>query len=154
MQTFEQDDQENKKPQFATPTIAMPPPATPTTPMPMPTIHINIRFNKVSIILPCGKWTDQQLKEAMDVMEKGHTSLMRANKHWNILLTSLSNYLNGKTKAPPGLLPNQKDETIVAWILNMQKCELFITLQQLKLKVEKITWTKSTPLQNGVPKNI
>jgi hypothetical protein len=43
------------------------------------------------------------------------------------------------------LLADPKDETIVAWILNMQKCELFITLQQLKLKVEKVTWTKSTP---------
>ncbi len=141
MQTFEQDDQENKEPPFATPTIAMPPPATLATPMPSPTISINIRPNRVSIVLPCGKWTDQQLKEVMDAMKKGHTFLMRANKHGNISLTSFSNHLNGKTKAktkgPLGLLTNQEDETIVGWISNMQKCELFITLQQFKLKVER-----------------
>jgi len=77
----------------------------------------------------------------MDSMKKGHTSLMKANKHWNISLTSLSNHLNGKikakTKGPLGLLTSQEDEAIVGWILNMQKCELFITLQQFKLKVER-----------------
>ncbi len=86
MQTFEQNDQENKEPQFGTQTIAMPQLATP---MPSPTTLINIRLNRVSIVLPCGKWTDQQLEEAIDAMEKGHTSLMRPNKHWNIPLTSL-----------------------------------------------------------------
>jgi uncharacterized protein YdeI (YjbR/CyaY-like superfamily) len=98
----------------------MPPPTTPATPMPLPTILINIRLNKVSIVLPRGKWIDQELEETMDVMEKGHNSLMRANKHWNIPLTSLSNHLNDKTKAktrgPPSLLTNQEDEAIVAWI--------------------------------------
>lgn len=61
MQTFEQDDQKNKDPPFATPTIAMPPPTTLATPMPSPTIPINIRHNRVSIVLPHGKWIDQQL---------------------------------------------------------------------------------------------
>jgi hypothetical protein len=137
VQTFEQDDLENKEPPFATPTIAMPPPATLVTPMPSPTIPINARPNRVSIVLPGGKWTDQQLEEVMDVMNKRHTSFMKVNKHWNISLTSLSNHLNGKirakTRGSPGLLTSQENETI---ILNMQKCELFITLQQFKLKVE------------------
>lgn len=58
VQTFEQDDQKNKEPPFATPTIAMPPPTTLSTPMPSPTIPINVRPNRVSIVLPCGKWID------------------------------------------------------------------------------------------------
>jgi len=35
----------------------------------------------------------------MDVVEKGVTSLKKANYHWNIPLTSLSNHLNGKTRS-------------------------------------------------------
>jgi hypothetical protein len=80
----------------------------------------------------------------MDVMEKGHTSFMKTTKHKNIPLISFSNHLNGKTKGTTALLINQEDETIVAWILNMKKCDLFITLQQLKLKVENVTRTRST----------
>jgi hypothetical protein len=53
----------------------------------------------------------------MDAMEKGHTYLRKANKHWNILLTSLSNDLNGRTKTRKmGLqcvLKSEKDGAIV-----------------------------------------
>lgn len=44
-------------------------------------------------------WIDEHLEEALDVMKKGVTSLKKANKHWNIPLTSLSNHLNGKTRS-------------------------------------------------------
>jgi hypothetical protein len=120
MQTFGQDDQKNKEPPFATPTLAMPPPTTLATPMPPPTIPINIKLNRVSIVLPRDKWIDQELEDTMNAMEKGHISLMKANKNWNIPLTSLSNDLNGKTKTktrgPTSLLTNQEDEAIIAWI--------------------------------------
>jgi hypothetical protein len=33
----------------------------------------------------------------MDVMERGHTFLKKANKYYNILVTSLSYHFNGKT---------------------------------------------------------
>jgi hypothetical protein len=49
-----------------------------------------------------------------------------------------------------GVLIKVKDGAIVSWVLNMQKTNLFVTLQQLKLKVVKVTQTKSTPFQNGV----
>jgi hypothetical protein len=34
---------------------------------------------------------------------------------------------------------------MVIWVLNMQKASLSITLQELKMKVAKITQTKPTP---------
>jgi hypothetical protein len=33
----------------------------------------------------------------------------------------------------------------------MQECGLFITLQQLKMKVAEVTQTKPTPFKNGMP---
>jgi hypothetical protein len=42
---------------------------------------------------------------------------------------------------------------MVTWVLNMQKVRLFVNLQQLKMKVEKITHTKPTLFWNGVPKD-
>jgi hypothetical protein len=38
---------------------------------------------------------------------------------------------------------------MVTWIINIQKVGLFITLQQLKMKVVKITQTTPNPFQNG-----
>jgi len=35
----------------------------------------------------------------MDAIENGTTSLMKASRHWNIHLTSLSNHLYGKTRS-------------------------------------------------------
>ncbi len=49
----------------------------------------------------------------MDVLENGPTSLKRAIKHWNILLTSLSNHLYEKTRSrklgPIGVLIVKED---------------------------------------------
>jgi len=36
------------------------------------------------------RWTNQQIENAMDVVEKGHMSLRKASRYWNILLTSFS----------------------------------------------------------------
>jgi hypothetical protein len=33
----------------------------------------------------------------------------------------------------------QKDEAMVTWVLNMQKVGLYVTFQQLKMKVVEIT---------------
>jgi len=44
------------------------------------------------------KWTNEALKDAMDVVENGKTSLKKVNRHWNIHLTSLFNHLYGKIK--------------------------------------------------------
>jgi len=39
------------------------------------------------------------LEEAMDAIENGTTSLRKANRHWNIPLTSLFDHLYGKTRS-------------------------------------------------------
>jgi hypothetical protein len=48
------------------------------------------------------------LEKAMDVIEKGTTSVSKASRHQNIPLTSLSNHLYGKTRStkarPIGIL--------------------------------------------------
>jgi hypothetical protein len=65
-----------------------------------------------------GKWTNQQLEDAMDVIERGHTSLRKVNMYWNILFTSLSNHSNGRTRSrkvgPQGVLTKLQDGTIVS----------------------------------------
>jgi hypothetical protein len=93
----------------------------------------------------------------MDVIECGITSLQGANKFQGIPITSLSDHLNGKIESrkiePPCVLIEEKDEVVVAWALNMQKCGLSITLQQLKWKVAKLL--KLNPLHSeiGVPRD-
>jgi hypothetical protein len=81
----------------------------------------------------------------------------KTNKFWHIPIISLSNHLNGKTRSrkqrPQGVLTNQEDGALMAWILGMQKCELSTTLHQLKMKVAKLTETKPTPFKNGIPRN-
>jgi hypothetical protein len=80
---------------------------------------------------------------AMDVVERGDTSLNKAIKYWNILVTSLSDHLNGRTKCrkvgPQGMLTKHEDEAMVTWVLNIQKVGLSVNIQQLKMKVVKIS---------------
>jgi hypothetical protein len=44
-----------------------------------------------------GMWPNETLEKTMDVIERGTHSLRRANKSWNILMSSLVHHLNGKT---------------------------------------------------------
>jgi hypothetical protein len=53
---------------------------------------------------------------------------------------------------PQGVWIKQEDVAIVTWVLNMQIVELSITLQQLKLKVVKVTQTRPTPFRNNAPR--
>jgi hypothetical protein len=91
---------------------------------------------------------------AMDVVERGNTSLKKAINYWNILVTSFLNHLNGKTRSmkvgPQGMLIEHEDEAMVTWVLNMQKVGLFVNIQQLKMKVVEITETKPTPFQSSI----
>lgn len=52
--------------------------------------------NKCNIVNWRGKWTNKALEKAMDVFERGATSLRKANRTSNIFLTSFSNHMNGK----------------------------------------------------------
>jgi hypothetical protein len=85
-------------------------------------------------------WANETLEVVMDVIERGTHSLRKANKLWNISMNSLANHLNGKTKSmkmgPRGVLTNA---IMITWTLTMQECGLSINLQQLKMKVIKLT---------------
>jgi predicted HTH domain antitoxin len=54
-------------------------------------------------------------------VEKGHISLRKAAKYWNIPLISFSNHFNHKTKTgkAQGVLTKKEDATIITWLLKM-----------------------------------
>ncbi len=62
------------------------------------------------------------------------------------MVAPLSNHLNGKTRprkqGTQDVLMNETDTLMVVWMLGMQECGLPITLQQLKIKVVKLTQTR------------
>ncbi len=95
-----------------------------------------------------GMWTTKALEKTMDVIERG-THSMRASKSWNIPMSSLVDHLDGKTRSRKmglgGVLTKEVDEVMVTWTLAMQECELSISLQQLKMKVAKLTQTRVIP---------
>ncbi len=61
----------------------------------------------------------------MDAIENGTTSLKKANRHSNIVLTSLSNHLYRKTrsrKLGPTCVPTkEEDRVVVAWVFLCRK---------------------------------
>jgi len=63
----------------------------------------------------------------MDVVEKGMTSLRKANRLWNIPLTSLSNHPNGRTRTWD-CVNSSKRPNNCGMGLAMQKVGLSITL--------------------------
>jgi hypothetical protein len=95
-----------------------------------------------------GMWTNKALETVMDVVDKRTHSLKKDIISWNILVISIANHLNGKTKSrkmgPKGVLTEKEDAIVIKWTLNMQECGLSISLQQLKMKVVGLTQTKDT----------
>jgi hypothetical protein len=79
----------------------------------------------------------------MDAVEKKTHSSRKANRSWNIPMSSRFNHLNGETRSkkmgPRGVLIEEEDSIVIAWTLTMQECGLCISLQQLKMKVTKLT---------------
>ncbi len=59
----------------------------------------------------------------MDAIKNGTTSLRKASRHWNILLTSLFDHLYGKTRSRKlgliGVLTIEEDHAMVAWVFFM-----------------------------------
>jgi hypothetical protein len=43
-------------------------------------------------------WPNETLKKTMDIIERTHY-LRRANKSWNIPMSSFAHHLNGKTRS-------------------------------------------------------
>jgi len=93
----------------------------------------------------------------MDAIENETISLRKASKDWNIHLTSLFDHLYGKTRfrkhGPASVLIVEGDQVMVVWVFSMQEVGLSISLQQLKMKVAKLTQTRLTPFQKGVPRS-
>jgi hypothetical protein len=62
--------------------------------------------NRIPNVIMQVKWRGQHLENVMDIVVKGHTSLWKAPKYWNIPLTSLLDH--GKTRirkvGPQGVL--------------------------------------------------
>lgn len=54
---------------------------------------------------------------------------------------------------PRGVLTKKKDVAVIKWTLDMQECGLSVSLQQLKMIVAKLTQTKDTSFQDGIPNN-
>ncbi len=92
-----------------------------------------IRVHRCNPLITRSKWTNEALEEAMDIIENGTTLLRKASKHYNIPLTSLLEYLYGKTKSWKhgriGMRTIEEDQVVVAWILSMQEVGLSINLQ-------------------------
>jgi hypothetical protein len=56
-------------------------------PLPQNKNHKSTRTNKNAIINQKNKWTTKALKQVMDAMERGITSLKKTNQFWNIPFT-------------------------------------------------------------------
>jgi hypothetical protein len=79
-----------------------------------------------------GMWINEMLEIAMDVVERWAHSLRRANKSWNIPMSSIVDHLNGKTISEKmglgGVFIEKEDVVVIKWTLNMQECGLSISL--------------------------
>jgi hypothetical protein len=112
------------------------------------------KTNRCNPLITRGKPTYEALEKAMDEIENGRTSLRKVNRHWNIPLTSLFDHLDGKRRSkkprPTSMLTLEENKVVVAWVLSMKEVRLSISLQQLKMKVAKLTQTRPTPFQGKV----
>jgi hypothetical protein len=100
-------------------------------------------LNQIPITSRRHMWTNETLEATMDVVERRTCYLRRANRSWNILLNSLFDHLNGKTRSRKmglgGVLTKKKDIIVVKWTLDIQECGLSTSLQQLKMNIAKLT---------------
>jgi hypothetical protein len=96
-----------------------------------------------------GKWTSEDLEEAMETIEQGTCFLLGVSRIFHMPLSFLSNHLNGCTHSkkigPSIVLIEEGDAIVYKWTLAMGECGLSISLNQLKLKVAKMTQIKVTP---------
>ncbi len=119
-----------------------------------PTITNTCETPRAKRVFVKGKWTNQALKERMEEVERGTSMMKKASRNWGIPLSSLTGHLKGRTKSKRivfgGVLIDEEDVAIDRVVLIMQGLGLFITLQQLKMKVVEFTQIKPTPLCNGI----
>ncbi len=87
-------------------------------------------------------------------MEKGINMMKKASRIWDIPLSFLIDHLNGRTRNQRiifgGVLLDEEDVALVRLVFAMQGLGMFITLQQLRMKVFEFTQIKPTLLCNGI----
>jgi hypothetical protein len=57
------------------------------------------QLNRMPSTTRKGMWPNKALETTVDVVERGTHSLRKANKSWNIPMSSPSNHLNGKIRS-------------------------------------------------------
>ncbi len=71
-------------------------------------VQNSTKVNKQPITFKWGMWINQQLENAINEMERGHTCSKNASRYWNIMLTLLLDHLNGRIRikkvGPQGVL--------------------------------------------------
>jgi hypothetical protein len=79
----------------------------------------------------------------MDVVERRIHSSRKANKSWNIPMSSFFDHINGKTRSQKmglgGVFTKVEDSTMITWTLITRECGLSVSLQQFDMKVTKLT---------------
>jgi hypothetical protein len=68
-------------------------------------------------------------------------------------LDHLNNKTKSKKQGPPNVLIDENEVVIIDYLLGMQECGLSTALQQLKLKVIKLTQIQVTPFKDEMPRN-
>jgi hypothetical protein len=102
-------------------------------------------------------WINETLEVAMDVIERRTHSLRRANRSWNLPMSSLVDHLHGETKSRKmglgSVFIKEKYVIVITWTLAMQERGLSISLQQLKMIVKELTQTRAISFRDGIPCN-
>ena len=92
----------------------------------------------------------------MTDLDKG-ASLGAAARAHNIPVSSFRDHAIGKTKGRKrvgeGVLTEDEESQLVAYVMDMQRLGWLLNVNQLKLKVAQICEGRDTPFVNGVPSN-
>ena len=101
-----------------------------------------------------GKWTDEQLKYAIEVVDSG-VSMKEASRRHNIPYSSVRDWCYGIRRSrkygPPTVLNPKEEQLLVDYLLAMCDLGYGLTSIALRLKVYEITKDRWTPFRNGIP---
>jgi len=99
-----------------------------------------------------GMWTDEMPEVVIYLVKRRTHSLRKVSKSWD--MSSIIDHLNRKTRSKKmgskGVLIEEKKCCNDEVDLRHARMWLSISLEQLKMKVTKLTQTKDTPFRNGI----
>ncbi|CAM6011913.1 unnamed protein product [Sphagnum balticum] len=120
-----------------------------------PSANTGEKVSKRKRSIERGQWTSDALEKAIVAVNGGYMSMRRAARMYNIPPSSLSDHIKGKVgKQKPGLqdvLSEEEEELLVKWAIKTQEEGHPLTIQQLKLKVAKLTKTKDSTTGGHTP---